>query len=450
MQDLEDNNDDLNENTAKTSKKTKESKTPMLDSFGRDMTQLAIEGKFDPVVGREVEMDRVIEVLGRRKKNNPVLAGEAGVGKTAIVEGIAQKIVNKETSRILFDKRIVSLDMSSLVAGTKYRGQFEERMKVLLEEVEATEDVIIFIDEIHTIIGAGNSAGALDVSNMLKPALARGTIQCIGATTLDEYKKSVERDNALERRFQKIIVEPSTPEETRIILANIKDRYEDYHNVEYSNEAIESCVKYSERYVSNRFFPDKAIDIMDTVGSRIHMDNINVPEEIVKLEEGLEKITKEKDEYVKQQNFEKAADCRDEEKLLQEKLDKEKETWHKECTQNRITITEEDIAKVVSRMIGVPVTKITADEGKKLVNMPTELKEQVIGQDEAVQKVSEAIQRSRANLQNPERPIGSFIFLGSTGVGKCITNDSKIKIRNKKTKIVEEVSIQEFYDICKK
>lgn len=448
MNELNDMHEDLNEKTAKA--KSEKSKTPMLDTFGRDITALALKGKLDPVIGREEEIDRVIQVLGRRKKNNPVLVGEPGVGKTAIVEGIAQKIIDKETSRILYDKRVIALDLSALVAGTKYRGQFEERMKALIEEIEANMDIITFIDEIHTIIGAGNSQGALDVSNMLKPSLARGTIQCIGATTLDEYKKSVERDAALERRFQKIIIDPPTSAETKQILNKIKKYYEDYHNVSYSDEAIDSCVKLADRYISSRFFPDKAIDIMDESGSRIHLDNINVPEEIIKLEEEIDKVSKEKNDFVKMQEFEGAAKCRDKENHLREKLNIEKEKWTAESKKNRINISEENITSVVSRMVGIPITKMTQDEGLKLIQMPEELRKRVIGQDEAVEKVSEAIQRSRANLQNPARPIGSFIFLGATGVGKCITDDSKIKIKNKKTGDIKEVSIKQFYDICKK
>jgi len=395
-----------------------ESKTPAIDSFGRDITKLALEGQLDPVIGREDEIDRVIQVLSRRKKNNPVLIGDPGVGKTAIAEGIAKKIVEKKVSRILHDKRIVELEMSSIVAGTKYRGQFEERMKAILGELEENQDIIVFIDELHTIVGAGNSAGALDVSNMIKPALSRGLIQCIGATTIDEYKKSIEKDGALERRFQKIMVEPPSIEETKEILMNIKEHYENFHNVTFSEEAIDSCINYAERYITARQFPDKAIDILDEVGSRVHIDNINVPKSIVDLEKEAEIQTELKSQHIKKQEFEMAADARDRLKKIERNLKIEKVKWDKESEKNKVDVTIEEMARVVAKMTNIPVKKLTEDEGIKLVNMPLEIKSRVIGQDDAVEKVSEAVQRSAAGFHNPNRPIASFLFLGKTGVGK--------------------------------
>jgi ATP-dependent Clp protease ATP-binding subunit ClpC len=395
-----------------------ESKTPAIDSFGRDITKLALEGQLDPVIGREDEIDRVIQVLSRRKKNNPVLIGDPGVGKTAIAEGIAKKIVEKKVSRILHDKRIVELEMSSIVAGTKYRGQFEERMKAILGELEENQDIIVFIDELHTIVGAGNSAGALDVSNMIKPALSRGLIQCIGATTIDEYKKSIEKDGALERRFQKIMVEPPSIEETKEILMNIKEHYENFHNVNFSEEAIDSCINYAERYITARQFPDKAIDILDEVGSRVHIDNINVPKSIVDLEKEAEIQTELKSQHIKKQEFEMAADARDRLKKIERNLKIEKVKWDKESEKNKVDVTIEEMARVVAKMTNIPVKKLTEDEGIKLVNMPLEIKSRVIGQDDAVEKVSEAVQRSAAGFHNPNRPIASLLFLGKTGVGK--------------------------------
>jgi len=395
-----------------------ESKTPAIDTFGRDITRLASEGELDPVIGREDEIDRVIQILSRRKKNNPVLIGDPGVGKTAIAEGIAKKIVEKKVSRILHDKRIVELEMSSIVAGTKYRGQFEERMKAILGELEENQDIIVFIDEIHTIVGAGNSAGSLDVSNMIKPALSRGTIQCIGATTIDEYKKTIEKDGALERRFQKIIVEPPTLSETKEILMNIKEHYESFHNVTFSEEAIDSCINYAERYITARQFPDKAIDIMDEVGSRVHIDNINVPKSIVDLEKEVEKQSELKSQHIKKQEFEMAADARDRLRRIEKDLRIEKVKWDKESGKNKVNVTLDELARVVAKMTGIPVKKLTDDEGIRLVNMPSEIKSRVIGQDDAVEKVSEAVQRSAAGFHNPNRPIASFLFLGKTGVGK--------------------------------
>lgn len=397
---------------------TAKSDTPVLDNFGIDITKLAEENSLDPIVGREKEIERLAQILSRRKKNNPILIGEPGVGKSAIAEGLALRIVGKKVSRLLFDKRVVSLDIASIVAGTKYRGQFEERMKAILNELTKVNNVILFIDEIHTIVGAGGATGSLDAANMLKPALARGDIQCIGATTLDEYRQHIEKDGALERRFQKIMVDPTSVEETIEILNNIKNRYEDHHNVIYTPEALEACVKLTARYISDRYLPDKAIDALDEAGSRVHISNINVPESIVKLEEKIEKIKEEKISAVKSQNFELAANFRDKEKNFLQLLEKEKEAWEKELISHRETVDENKVAEVVAMMSGVPVQRIAQAEGKRLMNMSSDLKGKVIGQDEAIQKIVKAIQRNRAGLKDPNRPIGSFIFLGPTGVGK--------------------------------
>jgi len=394
------------------------SETPVLDNFGVDITKAAEENNLDPIVGREKEIERLAQILSRRKKNNPILIGEPGVGKSAIAEGLALRIVQKKVSRILFDKRVVSLDIASIVAGTKYRGQFEERMKAILNELSKVKNVILFIDEIHTIVGAGGATGSLDAANMLKPALARGEIQCIGATTLDEYRQQIEKDGALERRFQKVMVEPTTVDETIQILNNIKERYEDHHNVVYTPEAIEACVKLTTRYITDRFLPDKAIDALDEAGSRVHISNINVPDRIVKLEQKIETTREEKIKAVKSQNFELAASYRDKEKNLLQLLDQEKEAWEKELLSHRETVSEEKVAEVVAMMSGVPVQRIAQAEGKRLMNMGTKLKGSVIGQDEAIQKIVKAIQRNRAGLKDPNKPIGSFIFLGPTGVGK--------------------------------
>ena len=394
------------------------SETPVLDNFGVDITKAAEENSLDPIVGREREIERLAQILSRRKKNNPILIGEPGVGKSAIAEGLALRIVQKKVSRILFDKRVVSLDIASIVAGTKYRGQFEERMKAILNELSKVSNVILFIDEIHTIVGAGGATGSLDAANMLKPALARGEIQCIGATTLDEYRQQIEKDGALERRFQKIMVEPTSVDETIEILNNIKQRYEDHHNVVYTPEAIESCVKLTARYIPDRFLPDKAIDALDEAGSRVHISNINVPERIVKLEEKIEKTKDEKIKAVKSQNFELAASHRDKEKNLIQLLEQEKEEWEKELISHREIVSEEKVAEVVAMMSGVPVQRIAQAEGKRLMDMGKQLKGSVVGQDEAITKIVRSIQRNRAGLKDPNKPIGSFIFLGQTGVGK--------------------------------
>ena len=394
------------------------SKTPVLDNFGRDLTSLAEEDKLDPIVGREVEIERVAQVLSRRKKNNPVLIGEPGVGKTAIAEGLALRIVQRKVSRILYDKRIVTLDLAALVAGTKYRGQFEERMKAVMNELEKNQDVILFIDELHTLVGAGGASGSLDASNMFKPALARGEIQCVGATTLDEYRQFIEKDGALDRRFQKILVDPATPEEAVEILTQIQPKYEAHHNVEYEEHAIELAVKLSERYITDRHLPDKAIDVMDEAGARVHLANIKVPAEVVELEEKIEAVKEEKNRVVKSQNFEEAAQLRDREKKLQEELANVKEEWERQAEDETYPVTEADISAVVAMMTGVPVDRVQTTEGAKLLNMEQELKGTVVGQDEPILKLSRSIRRTRAGLKDPKRPIGSFIFLGPTGVGK--------------------------------
>ncbi len=399
-------------------KKTSKSRTPVLDNFGRDITRLAEENKLDPIIGRETEIERVSQILSRRKKNNPILIGEPGVGKTAIVEGLALRIKERKVSRTLFDKRLVMLDLAALVAGTKYRGQFEERMKAIMNELEKTRDVILFIDEIHTIVGAGGATGSLDASNIFKPALARGELQCIGASTLDEYRQHIEKDGALDRRFQKVLVEPPSPEEAVHILENIKSKYEEFHNVTYSDEAIEACVKLSDRYISDRFLPDKAIDILDEVGARIHLKNIHVPKYIEELEEQIETIRELKNKAVKNQQYEKAADLRDNESKLFKKLEEAKADWEQESKSTRYPVGEEEIAEVVAMMTGIPVKRVAQNESNRLIGMKDDLKEQIIGQDEAIVKITKAIQRNRVGLKDPKKPIGSFIFLGPTGVGK--------------------------------
>jgi len=394
------------------------SRTPVLDNFGRDLTKMAEDDKLDPIIGREKEIERVAQILSRRKKNNPILIGEPGVGKTAIAEGLALRIVQKKVSRILFNKRVVTLDLASLVAGTKYRGQFEERMKAVMTELEKSPNVILFIDELHTIVGAGGASGSLDASNMFKPALARGEIQCIGATTLDEYRQYIEKDGALARRFQMVMVDATTPEETIQILNNIKDKYEDHHNVIYTDAAIEGCVKLSDRYISDRFLPDKAIDILDEAGARVHILNIHVPEDILSLESEVENIKAEKNRVVKSQKYEEAAQLRDKEKKLLEQLDEAKVKWEEETKTKRFTVDEDHVAEVIAMMTGIPAKRIAQNEGNKLLNMGEELKGKVVGQEEAIKKLTKAIQRTRVGLKDPKKPIGSFIFLGPTGVGK--------------------------------
>ena len=399
-------------------RKGERTKTPVLDNFGRDLTRLALDDKLDPIIGREKEIERVAQVLSRRKKNNPVLIGEPGVGKTAIAEGLALKIVQRKVSRVLYDKRVVALDLAALVAGTKYRGQFEERMKALMNELERSRDVILFIDELHTIVGAGGASGSLDASNIFKPALARGELQCIGATTLDEYRQFIEKDGALDRRFQKIMVEPTSVDETIQILNNIKSKYEVHHHVNYSEDSIEKAVKLSERYITDRFLPDKAIDVMDEAGARVHLSNIHVPQEILELEKSIEEVKTEKNQVVKMQNFEEAARLRDKEKHLIDALDLAKQEWEDRASESVYDVTEADITSVIAMMTGIPVARVAQSESKKLLSMEADLTKEVIGQDEAIKKITKAIQRTRAGLKDPSRPIGSFIFLGPTGVGK--------------------------------
>lgn len=425
-QDTDDQDDDSSKifgaggsgSSGKEKKGTEKSRTPVLDNFGRDLTRLAEDNKLDPIVGREKEIERVAQILSRRKKNNPILIGEPGVGKTAIAEGLALRIIQKKVSRVLFGKRVVTLDLASLVAGTKYRGQFEERMKAVMNELEKSQDVILFIDELHTIVGAGGASGSLDASNMFKPALARGEIQCIGATTLDEYRQYIEKDGALARRFQMVMVDSTTPEETIQILENIKEKYEDHHHVIYTREAIEACVKLSDRYISDRYLPDKAIDVLDEAGARVHINNIHVPEDIVKFEEAIEEVKKEKNRVVKSQKYEEAAQLRDKEKKLIEQLDIAKVKWEEKTRTEKYTVNEENVADVVGMMTGIPTNRIAQKESNKLLNMAEELNGKVIGQEEAIKKLTKAIQRTRVGLKDPKKPIGSFIFLGPTGVGK--------------------------------
>jgi ATP-dependent Clp protease ATP-binding subunit ClpC len=405
-------------NAGKTGKGSKKSKTPVLDNFGRNLTSLADDGKLDPVIGRKEEIERVSQILSRRKKNNPLLIGEPGVGKSAIAEGLALRIVQRKVSRILYDKRVVTLDLASLVAGTKYRGQFEERMKAVMNELQKNEEIILFIDEIHTIVGAGGATGSLDASNMFKPALASGELQCIGATTLDEYRQHIEKDGALERRFQKVIIEPTSVDETITILNNIKGKYEDHHTVNYTDEAIEACVKLTNRYMSERFLPDKAIDAMDEAGSRVHITNIKVPDKVLDLEKQLEEVRENKNTVVKKQKYEEAAKLRDDEKNLEEQLEKAQKEWEEDSQQNRETVDLDSVEDVISMMTGIPVNRVAKKESKKLKELPKKIRSRVVGQDDAVKKVVKAIQRNRAGLKDPNKPIGSFIFLGQTGVGK--------------------------------
>ena len=430
----------------KTIRKDKD--TPVLDKFGNDMTLAARENRLDPVIGREREIERLAQILSRRKKNNPVLIGEPGVGKSAIVEGLALRIVQRKVARVLFDKRVVSLDMASLVAGTKYRGQFEERIKAILKELEDNKDIILFIDELHTIVGAGNATGSMDAANMLKPALARGLIQCIGATTLDEYRKNIEKDGALERRFQKIMVEPTTAEETILILNNIKGKYEDHHNVIYTPEAIEACVKLTERYISDRNFPDKAIDAMDEAGSRVHISTIVVPKEIEEIESRIEEASKNKIKSARAQNFEKAASYRDDEQKLTMELEEAKRRWEEELTLQRETVDEEKIAEVVAMITGVPVQRIAQAEGSRLLNMESELKGSIIGQDNAIESIARAIRRNRIGLKDPNRPIGTFMFLGPTGVGKTHLAKKLAEFHFDSQDTLIRVAMREFMEKC--
>jgi len=410
--------EDIKITKSSKSKSSSKSKTPVLDNFGKDLTSLAESDELDPIIGREIEIQRVSQILSRRKKNNPILIGEPGVGKSAIAEGLAIRIIKKKVSRVLFSKRIISLDLASLVAGTKYRGQFEERMKAVMNELEKNSDIILFIDEIHTIVGAGGATGSLDASNMFKPALARGTIQCIGATTLDEYRNSIEKDGALERRFQKIIVEQTNEDETLEILKNIKEKYEEHHNVLYSDKALLACVKLTSRYMTDRFLPDKAIDALDEAGSRVHLTNLDVPKHILVLEDELELLKNKKNDAVKNQKYEAAANFRDKEKIIEVKLNNSQLKWEEECKKNKEIVSEENIADVVSMMTGIPLNKLKQTESNKLSSLIELVKENIIGQDKAIEKVVRSIQRNRAGLKDPKKPIGSFIFLGQTGVGK--------------------------------
>ena len=396
------------------------SATPVIDKYGKDITREAAEGRLDPVVGRETVIERLAQILSRRKKNNPVMIGEPGVGKSAIIEGLAKRIVERKVARTLLDKRIISLDMAAIVAGTKYRGQFEERLKAVIDEVSANKNVIMFIDEIHNIVGAGNASGSMDAANLLKPALARGEFQCIGATTLDEYRKSIEKDGALERRFQKVLVEPTTPEQTLEILHNIKEMYEKHHGVNYTDEALRACVTLTDRYISDRFFPDKAIDAMDEAGSRVHITKVDTPKEIEDLEQRIAEAQENKFKAVQAQNFESAANYRDQQEQLKEELQVAKQRWEQELDSRRVTVNEGHIAEVVAMMTGVPTQRIAQSEGIRLLGMTDELKKQVIGQDEAIDKIARSIRRNRAGLRDPKRPIGSFMFLGPTGVGKTL------------------------------
>lgn len=415
----EDDDDDESEKRYRSNKKgDSKSKTPVLDSFSRDLTKMAEEGKIDPIVGREKEIERVSQILSRRKKNNPILIGEPGVGKSAIAEGLALRIVQRKVSRVLFNKRIVTLDLASMVAGTKYRGQFEERIKALMAEMEKEPDIILFIDEIHTMIGAGGASGSLDASNMFKPALARGEIQLIGATTIDEYRKHIEKDGALERRFQKVIVEPATEEETIQIINNIKDKYESHHNVSYTEEAIQACVTLTSRYMSDRHLPDKAIDALDEAGSRVHISNIVVPKEITDIEAKIAEVIEKKKEVVRSQKYEEAARLRDVEKQLQNNLEEARKKWEEDQQKNRQTVTEDNVAEVVSMITGIPLQKVGQKETEKLAKMGDMIRGKVIGQDEAVEKVVKSIQRGRVGLKDPNKPLGTFLFLGPTGVGK--------------------------------
>lgn len=420
----------------------KKSETPILDQFSVDLTQKASDGVLDPVVGRKKEVKRISQILSRRKKNNPILIGEPGCGKSAIAELLAIQIIEKNVPRTLYDKRIVMLDVGSLVAGTKYRGQFEERIKTLVNELKKNPNVILFIDEIHTIVGAGGASGSLDAANMLKPALARGEIQVIGATTLDEYRTNIEKDGALERRFQKIIVPETTVDETIFILNSIKERYEDHHNVKYTDDAIEACVKLTNRYITDRALPDKAIDALDEAGSSTQI-TIDIPQNILDIEKDIEDIRRIKIDAVDNQDFEKAAQYRDKERNIEKKLEVEKEKWNKEISENKKTVSKDIVAEVVSLMSGVPVTNVESEEGEKLATLKDDIDGLVIGQDEAVSKVVKSIHRNRSGLKDPNRPIGSFIFLGPTGVGKCFVADSIVKLKNKKTGKIEEIEVKE-------
>ena len=440
---LEDDEDEYDNKFGNPKKSNDKSNTPVLDTYSRDLTKMAEEGRLDAIVGREKEIERVSQILSRRKKNNPILLGEAGVGKSSIAEGLALRIFQRKVSRVLFDKRVVMLDLASMVAGTKYRGQFEERIKALMTEVENKPDIILFIDEIHTMIGAGGASGSMDASNMFKPALARGEIQIIGATTLDEYRKHIEKDSALERRFQKVVVEPASPEETLEILNNIKDKYESHHNVTYTPEAIAACVDLTVRYMSDRHLPDKAIDALDEAGARVHISNIVVPDAIKQLETKLTEIREKKSVVIKQQKYEDAAKLRDTEKQFEKSLEIEKEKWEQYCIENKESVTEENVAEVVSMITGIPAHKVNQNENSKLSKMYENIAGKVIGQDDAVKKIVKSIQRCRVGMKDPNKPIFSGILIGNSGVGKCFTENTYITIMNKNTRKVEKIQISD-------
>ena len=441
--DIDDDSDEGSTFGGGYKKADSKSKTPVLDTYSRDLTKMAEDGRMDPIIGREKEIERVSQILSRRKKNNPILIGEPGVGKSSIAEGLALRITQKKVSRILFNKRIVMLDLASMVAGTKYRGQFEERVKALMSELEKEPDVILFIDEIHTIIGAGGASGSLDASNMFKPALARGELQIIGATTLDEYRKHIEKDGALDRRFQKVLVEPASAEEALLILDSIKDRYESHHNVVYTPEAIKACVDLTDRYVTDRFLPDKAIDALDEAGSRVHISNIVVPAAITDVENKIVEIKEKKNQVIRSQRYEEAAKLRDVERQLIEQLDIERKKWEEECSNNKQTVSEDNVAEVVSMISGIPLQKVSENETSKLAKMNDVIMGRVIGQDDAVKKIVKAIQRGRVGMKDPNRPVFSGILIGNSGVGKCISSGSSIKLKNKKTGKIEKVRIKD-------
>lgn len=440
---IDDDDDDDRSFSSSSKKPEVKSKTPVLDTYSRDLTKSAEDGKLDPIVGREKEIERVSQILSRRKKNNPILIGEPGVGKSSVAEGLALRIVQRKVSRILFNKRVVMLDLASMVAGTKYRGQFEERIKALMSEMEKNPDVILFIDEIHTMIGAGGASGSMDASNMFKPALARGEIQIIGATTLDEYRKHIEKDGALERRFQKVMIEPATPDETIEIIGNIKDKYESHHNVTYTPEAIKACVDLTSRYMTDRFLPDKAIDALDESGSRVHISNIVVPKEITDIEKELSDIKDKKHDVIRSQRYEEAAKLRDTEKKLNESLDKARRKWEEDSQKNRQTVTEDNVAEVVSMMTGIPLQKVGEKENTRLSRMGQEISGKVIGQDDAVKKVVKAIQRGRVGMKDAGRPVFSGMLIGNSGVGKCISLSSSVTLKNKITGKIEKIQISD-------
>ena len=422
----------------------KRNETPLIDQFGEDLTQMATDGKLDPIIGREEEVERICQILSRRKKNNPIILGDPGVGKTALVEAIAQRIVNKEVAMTLLDKRIISLNISNIVAGTKYRGEFEERMKNIVNELKNSKNVVVFIDEIHTIVGAGGVSGSLDASNILKPALARGQVQCIGATTLDEYRENIEDDGALTRRFQEVFIDPPSIEDSIEILNRIKDSYEKYHSVVYDQDAIEACVTLSDRYITQRELPDKAIDLMDEAGAKVHLSRVKVPQFLQQIEEKAEEIKKLKLSAVEEQDYEKAANYRDEELSIRDQIQLKMEEWKKGLSSDKKPVTYEDIAATISQTTGIPITRMTDSESKIIKEMEDKLKSMIIGQDKAVEGLCKVIKRSRAGVSSSKKPIGSFMFIGPTGVGKCVTGDTIITIRNKTTGIIEDISIKEF------